>query len=86
MPTFHKNEPPDLRADVIVANLPFNISDLGRRKTRLDLDGHDQQTRAGMAAPVRKRVRYRAMATGDIHNPDPGLKAQGLSCWVGSIR
>lgn len=28
-----------------------------------------------MTAPIGKLVRYKAMATGDIHNPGPGLKA-----------
>jgi len=34
--TFHKNELPDLRADVILANPPFNISDWGGERLRED--------------------------------------------------
>jgi type I restriction enzyme M protein len=34
--TFHKNELPDLRADVILANPPFNISDWGGERLRDD--------------------------------------------------
>lgn len=34
--TFHKNELPDLRADVILANPPFNISDWGGDRLRED--------------------------------------------------
>lgn len=35
--TFHKNELPDLRADVILANPPFNISDWGGERLREDV-------------------------------------------------
>ena len=34
--SFHKNELPDLRADVILANPPFNISDWGGERLRED--------------------------------------------------
>jgi len=34
--TFHKNELPDLRADVILANPAFNISDWGGERLRED--------------------------------------------------
>jgi hypothetical protein len=36
--TFHKNELPDLRADVILANPPFNISDWGGERLREDFE------------------------------------------------
>ncbi|WP_410244160.1 N-6 DNA methylase, partial [Arthrospira sp. PCC 8006] len=35
--SFHKNELPDLRADFILANPPFNISDWGGDRLREDV-------------------------------------------------
>jgi type I restriction-modification system DNA methylase subunit len=35
--TFHKNELPDLRADFILANPPFNISDWGGNRLTEDV-------------------------------------------------
>ena len=40
-----------------------------------DLQRPRRGSDACMTAPVGKLVRYKAVATGDIHNPGPGLKA-----------
>ena len=55
---FHNNELPDLRADVILANPPFNISDWGGERLREDgrwkwaAPGGQRQQRLASAHPA----------------------------------
>ena len=70
--TFHNDLHPDLKADFILANPPFNISDWGG-----DL------LAGGRALEVRHAAaRQRQLRLGAAHDPPPGAAAAApASCW-----
>ena len=72
--SFHKDELPDLKADFILANPPFNISDWGGNRLREDV-------RWKYGTPPAGNANY-AWLQHIIHHLAPNGIAAGASEWV----